>query len=223
MEQSVGSARVARLDDKDAISVAGGLYLPLRRLLGVRAFGINGYTARAAGEQLIEQHDETGAGSGHQEEAYIVVFGHALFTINAEEIDAPAGTIVFVPDITATRSAIATLPNTTAIVVGGPANRPLPISPFEYWYVAEAPYRQGDYQRAIDITTEGLEQWPHHPTIHYQLACYHSLAGHNDHALEHLAEAVAADANVRTWASTDSDLDPIRSDARFVSITSQNG
>jgi tetratricopeptide (TPR) repeat protein len=219
MMQSRASARVVRLDDLEAIAVAGGLFRPVRRALGVRSFGINAYTALAAGDQLIERHDETGAGSGSQEEAYIVLSGGARFVVDDVEIEAPAGTIVFVPDTAATRSAIATEPDTTAVVVGGPADRRLPVSPFEYWFVAEAPYRAKDYRRAIEIVSEGLECWPDHPVIHYQLACYHALAGDADEALDHLERAVAADARAKEWACEDRDLDLIRDDPRFASAT----
>jgi tetratricopeptide (TPR) repeat protein len=209
------SVRVARLDEVEPIAVAGGLYHPLRRALGVRAFGINAYSAREAGDQLIETHDETGAGSGRQEEAYVVVSGRATFTVGDEEIDAPAGTVVFLPDVSVKRGAVATEANTTALVVGGPADRPLPVSPFEYWFVAEAPYQQGDYRRALEIASEGFEQWPDHAHLHYQVACYHALDGDADAALEHLAKACAGDERAKGWARGDSDLDSIRDDPRF--------
>src|SRR5262245_37253058 len=120
-------ARVVRIDEVEPVAVAGGLYHPLRRALGVRAFGINAYSAREAGDQLIETHDETGSGSGGQEEAYLVVSGRATFTVGDEEIDAPAGTIVFLPDVAEKRGAVAAEPDTVAIVVGGPTDRPLPV------------------------------------------------------------------------------------------------
>src|SRR5215211_9072845 len=99
MSVHVGSARVARLDQIVPVPVAGGLFHPIRRTLGVRAFGINAYSARQAGDQLIEPHDEIGTGSGRHEEVYAVVSGHATFTVGGEDIDAPSGTIVFVPDV----------------------------------------------------------------------------------------------------------------------------
>ena len=47
--------------------------------------------------------------------------------------------------------------------------------------------------------------------LHYQLACYCSLAGRVDEAIEHLRAAFAGDdPRVRDWAATDSDLDPVR-------------
>jgi len=220
MHKHVGSARVARLDEIDPVPVAGGLYHPIRRALGVRAFGINAYSARAAGDQLIEPHDETGTGSGGQEEAYFVVSGHATFTVAGEEIDAPARTIVFVPDVATKRSAVANEAGTIALVIGGPADRPVPVSPFEYWFVAEGPYREGHFQRAIEIASEGFEQWPDHPTIHFQLACYHARDGQLDEAFEHLAQACAGDARAKEWARTDHDFDAIRDDPRYEAAVS---
>ena len=35
---------------------------PVRELLGISAFGVNGYVARAAGDRLIEDHSEEGSG-----------------------------------------------------------------------------------------------------------------------------------------------------------------
>jgi hypothetical protein len=209
------SARVTRVRESDAIAVAGGLYQPIRRTLGVRSFGINAYFAPRAGDQLIEKHDETGSGAGAHSELYVVFSGHAAFHVDGEEIDAPAGTIVFVPDPATKRSAIANESGTTALVVGGPADRPLPISPFEYWFVAEGPYREGDFRRAIEIASEGFEQWPGHPTIHYQLACYLARDGQTDAAFEHLASACAGDARAKEWARTDHDFDAIRDDPRY--------
>ena len=211
-----GSYRVAHLDDLDRIEVAGGQYRPIRRRLGVRAFGINAYTAERAGDQVVEQHTEgAGGGSGRQEELYMVVAGHAEFTVAGETVDAPAGTMVFVPDVNARRGAVATADGTTVLVVGGPADAPIPTSPFEYWFAAEAPYTAGDYDRAIEIASEGLAEWPESGQLNYQLACFHALAGRREKALEHLAIAAADDPRVAEWAADDSDLDSIRDDPAF--------
>jgi tetratricopeptide (TPR) repeat protein len=210
------SYRVAHLDDLDRIAVAGGQYRPIRRRLGVRAFGINAYTAEKAGDQVVEHHTEgAGGGSGRQEELYMVVTGHAEFTVAEDTIDAPAGTMVFVPDVDAKRSAVATADGTTVLVVGGPADSPIPTSPFEYWFAAEAPYNAGDYDRAVEVASEGLAEWPESGQLNYQLACFHALAGRREEALEHLAVAVANDPRVAEWASDDADLDSIRDDPSF--------
>jgi tetratricopeptide (TPR) repeat protein len=210
------SYRVAHLDDLDRIAVAGGQYRPIRRRLGVRAFGINAYTAEKAGDQVVEHHTEgAGGGSGRQEELYMVVTGHAEFTVAEDTIDAPAGTMVFVPDVDVKRSAVATADGTTVLVVGGPADSPIPTSPFEYWFAAEAPYNAGDYDRAVEVASEGLAEWPESGQLNYQLACFHALAGRREEALEHLAVAVANDPRVAEWASDDADLDSIRDDPSF--------
>jgi tetratricopeptide (TPR) repeat protein len=206
--------RVAHLDDLDRIEVAGGQYRPIRRRLGVRAFGINAYTAAKAGDQVVEHHHE-GTGSGRQEELYLVFAGHAEFTVAGETIDAPAGTMVFVSDVNAKRGAVARADATTVLVVGGPADSPIPTSPFEYWFAAEAPYKEGDYDRAVQVASEGLAEWPESGQLNYQLACFHALAGRREQALEHLATAVANEPKVAEWASDDADLDSIRDDPAF--------
>lgn len=93
---------------------------PLRHDLGIGAFGVNAWVAPKAGDRAIERHDEApedGGSAGH-EELYVVIGGAARFTVDGEELDAPAGTLVFVSDPSLTREAIATEPNTTVLVVG---------------------------------------------------------------------------------------------------------
>jgi tetratricopeptide (TPR) repeat protein len=214
------ATRVARIDEIAPIPIEDVNFHPMRHELGVRAFGVNAFSASAAGDPLIEPHDETGPGAGGQEELYVVVAGRAAFTVDGEEIDAPAGTVVFVPDLASKRAAVAADAGTTVLVIGGPADRPLPVSPFEYWYRAQAPYVQGDYERAIAIVSEGLEQWPDHGQIHYQLACFHALAGDREAALEHLGRAVKSQPRTKAWAQEDADLDSLRNDLRFGRIVS---
>jgi tetratricopeptide (TPR) repeat protein len=209
--------RVAHLDDLERLGAAGGIYRPIRRRLGVRAFGINAYTAPRAGDQVVEHHHE-GSGSGRQEELYLVVAGHAEFTVGDETIDAPAGTMVFVSDLEARRGAVARADETTVVVVGGPADRPIPTSPFEYWFAAEPAYQAGDYDRAVEIASEGLAEWPEQGQLNYQLACFHALAGRREQALEHLATAVANDPRALEWLRDDADLDSIRDDPAFPQI-----
>jgi tetratricopeptide (TPR) repeat protein len=205
--------RVARLGDLDRIPAADDIsWRPLRRTLGVTAFGINAYTADEPGDPLIERHDETGSGAGGHEELYVVMTGHGRFTVAGEEVDAPAGTFVFIHDPAARREATAVAPDTTVLAVGGRPGAALPVSPWEHWFAAEPAYRAGDYDRAIAIVSGGLEDYPDHPTIHYQLACYHALAGRRADALRHLRIAFDGDERTREWAATDRDLDAIRDD-----------
>ena len=71
------------------IPVLGTLvWKPVRRPLGMTAFGINAYTAANAGDEVVEEHTEEQLG---HEEIYLVIRGHATFTVDGEEIDAPCG------------------------------------------------------------------------------------------------------------------------------------
>src|SRR5919199_2012971 len=147
------SHTVIHLDDVDLVPSEGADWRPLRRALGVTAFGINAYTARAAGEQLIESHDETSIGAGGHEEVYVVVAGEATFTVDGAEIRAPAGTLIRV-DPGTRRGATAAAPDTTVLIVGGRPGAGLPVSAFEYWYAAQPAYEAGDYERAVAIASE---------------------------------------------------------------------
>src|SRR4051812_48503940 len=133
-------ARVARLQDLERIDVAGGHLRPVRRPLGITAFGTNVFTADAGG-QLIETHTETASGAGRHEELYVVLTGRATFTVDGEEIDAPAGTFVFVAEAESRRGATAAEDGTSALVVGGPRGAAGPVSPWE-WYFTAARYAE---------------------------------------------------------------------------------
>jgi quercetin dioxygenase-like cupin family protein len=208
------SFHVAHLDELDRVAVAGTLWRPVRRTLGVTGFGVNAYTAEAAGDEVIEPHDETSPGAGGEEELYVVVAGEAVFEIDGERVDAPAGTMILVP-VGTHREARAAAPETTVLVLGGPPGAALPPSPFEYWFAAEPAYDRGDYDEALAIASEGLEHYPEHPTLNYQLACYQALAGRPDEALERMRIAATARPEVIEWAADDADLDSIRDDPRF--------
>lgn len=165
------------LHDVDRVHLEGvGWWRPIRRTLGVTGFGVNGYTADNAGDELIETHDETGVGAGGHEELYLVVSGRATFTAAGEESDAPAGTMLLV-DRETRRGAVAAEPNTTVLVIGGKPGSALPVSVFEHWYAAQPAYDAGDYERAVAIASEGLADYPDHPSLHYQLACYEGRPG----------------------------------------------
>jgi hypothetical protein len=113
----------AHLDDVPTLpfgSDAEPDWKPLRHHLGVGAFGVNAWVAAKAGDPAVERHDEVpteGGATGH-EELYVVVRGAARFTIDGDEIDAPAGTLVFVSDPALTREAVATADDTVVLAIG---------------------------------------------------------------------------------------------------------
>lgn len=205
------SYRVVDLDSLEAIPLEEGVWRPVRRALGVTAFGINAYSAEREGAPLIERHDETSPGAGGHEELYLVARGGATFEIDGERVDAPEGTMILIePGVI--RSATAASAEATVLVIGGRPGVAMPPSPFEYWYAAIPAHEAGDYRRAYEIAAEGLEPYPDHGTLHYVLACELALLGERDHALEHLRTAFANDPRTREWALTDSDLDSLRDD-----------
>jgi hypothetical protein len=204
--------RATTLDAIDEVPVIGGAlrWKPIRRTLGIRAFGMNAYVADA-GDDVVEEHDETGAGAGGHQEVYVVLRGHARFTIDGEELDAPAGTLVFLPDPAARRSAQAVADGTMVMAVGGDPAAPYAVSPWEYWFPAEPAMAAGDYDAAVDSMLEGLPEHEGNPNLHYQLACALSLGGRHDEALDHLGRAyAAAPEKIREWAADDADLDALR-------------
>jgi len=133
--------KTLRLDEIDGVPVLGTLvWKPIRRPLGITAFGINAYTAANAGDEVVEDHSEKT--NGH-EEIYVVVSGHAVFTVDGGEVDAPAGTLVYLDDPLERRSAVAREPGTTVLAVGGVPGKHEP-TPWEYFFPALPHAREGN-------------------------------------------------------------------------------
>ncbi len=211
-------AEKAHLDEITPIVGAGEFgILPVRTRFGIESFGVNAYTALTDGGRVIEEHDELGTGAGRHEELYFVSTGHAIFMLDGKEVDAPAGTFVFISDPRVRRGAFGLEAGTTVIVVGGVPGKAFQPSPWEAWLEAAPHLEAGEPERGIEIFERTLVLHPGNPNVLYNLACFESLAGHVDGALEHLAQAVEADPRTRGWAQTDADFDAIRSDPRFPS------
>jgi hypothetical protein len=110
---------------------------PVRHHFGIRAFGVNAWVAREAGDLVIEEHDERGDGStAEHEELYLVVEGRARFTVAGETLDAPAGTLVYVADPALVRKAVADTAGTTVLAIGAAPGVAFSVSPWEAKYVA---------------------------------------------------------------------------------------
>jgi tetratricopeptide (TPR) repeat protein len=73
---------------------------------------------------------------------------------------------------------------------------------------------------AIGALDKALTADPNEPLLHYNLACYHSLAGHKSQVLDHLSRALAMDAKYRYLIDEEHDFDPFRNDADFQALTS---
>jgi mannose-6-phosphate isomerase-like protein (cupin superfamily) len=125
---------VARLEDIEPVTFEGEdmTWRPVRHHFGIHAFGVNAWTGEEVGHEVIEDHDEAGdPPHGSHEELYFVATGRARFFVDGEEIDAPAGTFVFVGDPTLRRRAVAQDAGTTVLSVGAPSGFPFTVSPWE--------------------------------------------------------------------------------------------
>ncbi|MDX1962311.1 MAG: tetratricopeptide repeat protein [Pirellulales bacterium] len=72
---------------------------------------------------------------------------------------------------------------------------------------------------AIESLEEALEAKPNVAIIHYNLACYWSLAQHKEHALKYLANALQIDPDYRDLVAQERDFDPLRNDPDFRALT----
>lgn len=203
--------KLLRLDELQGIPVFGTLvWKPVRRTLGITAFGINAYTAANAGDEVIEDHTE--ASYGH-EEVYAVISGRATFTVDGSEIDAPVGTLVYLDDPSQRRRAVAQEPGTTVLAIGGVPGTHAP-SAWESFFPALPAIGAGDYDTARELL-EGALRENDQPRVRYQLACVEARAGSRERALEQLRLAVEGEPELADAAREDEDFTAIRTDPRF--------
>ena len=92
-------------------------WAPIRHHFGIETFGINAWRG-TTGDTLISEHDEAEDGGP---ELYFVLSGHAAFTVAGEAVDAPEGTLVWVTDAAAVRTAVASADGTLVLAVGAAA------------------------------------------------------------------------------------------------------
>lgn len=201
--------RTLGLDDVDGLPVLGTLvWKPVRRPLGITSFGINAYTASNAGDEVVEDHTEH-----THEEAYVVVRGHATFTVDGEEVDAPWGTIVFLDDPKQRRHAVAKEAGTTVLAIGGKPGVH-EISAWEYIFPSLPARNAGDWDAARRILEDAIAEHDH-PSIHYHLGCVEARAGNSERAIQEVVYAVEQRPALLAPARTEEDLASIRDDPRF--------
>jgi hypothetical protein len=200
--------QVARLDDIER----RGRSIPVREYLGIHAFGVNAYTPNEEGT-LINEHDESGSG---QEELYVVLDGTATFEVDGETVDAPAGTLVFVPPSSQRK---ATGQGTVLALGGTPGEAFRAIDWGEAWPLhseSMTAYREQRYADALDAVRRGLERFPDQPGLNFNYACFSTVAGEiDDETFSHLRRSVELFPPFRKQARTDEDLAAVRDDPRF--------
>ena len=200
--------KVARLDDIEP----RGRDIPVREHLGIHAFGINAYKPGEDGV-LVNEHDESGTG---QEELYVVLEGNATFEIDGEAFDAPAGTFVSVRPESRRK---ATGDGTVLALGATPGEAYQAVDWGEAWpFHSESMIAYGEerYADALEAVRGALEQMPDHAGLHYNYACFATLAGDtSDDTFAHLRRSVELLPRFRDDARRDDDFAAVRDDPRF--------
>jgi tetratricopeptide (TPR) repeat protein len=203
---------VAHLDEIDEMDDGREPYRPVRHHFGITAFGATAWTARNAGDRIINEHDESEPDS--PEELYVVLRGRAVFELDGERVAAPVGTFVFArPGVK--RTAFAEEPGTTILALGGTPGKAYEAGGWELWAPLNPLYEAGEYAEAADRGRALLEAHPQYANLFYNVACCESLAGRKDDAIGHLRRAVDMSDTLRKLAKDDSDFDPIREEPAF--------
>lgn len=111
----MASYRATHIDDISAEKWP--YWAPIRHHFGITTFGINAWRG-GQGDEVIKRHHESESGAP---ELYLVLSGHATFTIGGNEVQAPAGMLVFVSDPAVERLAVANETNTVVLSIGAAA------------------------------------------------------------------------------------------------------
>jgi tetratricopeptide (TPR) repeat protein len=203
----------AHVDDLEKIEMDDGfVWRPIRRRFGIRAFGINAYSPREAGAQVVEEHTES---LYEHEEIYLVLRGRARFTVADEERVLGPGELVFVRDPTVRRGAVGLTEDTVVLAIGGRPGVAHETTPWEAMFYAVPMMREERWDDAIRIHEEALAEQPDSGPLLYNLACMEARGGRRLDALLHLQRAVELDASWAEYALKDSDFASIRDEPGF--------
>jgi quercetin dioxygenase-like cupin family protein len=206
---------VVSIDELEELPINDGEFVwrPIRRRLGITAFGTNAYTGKA-GQRVVEEHREQ---DGHQE-MYVVIRGRATFTLGDDEVDAPAGTIVYAHPGTK-RGAIAVEDDTAILAVGAKPGVVFEISPWEDMFAAFSYAQKGEVEKARGLISNAVEQRPDEWQGPFNWSCFEILYGDKERGIELLQRAYELNPErVAEAAAKDSDFDAVRDDPRVAAI-----
>ena len=195
----------------------GRVPLNIRRHFGIQGFGVR--ANRAVGDgHVVGEHTEDGIGASGQEELYLVLSGKATFNVDGEPIYATAGTMVFVRDPAAQRSAIAKEEGTTILAIGGTPGKAYELPVGEAMNDMWDPYRAGDFEGALEALQPVLAERPE-ALVLFNVACMEARLGRTDDAISRLQQAIEDDDRIKEHIRSDGDLDSLRENPRFKALT----
>jgi adenylate cyclase len=76
----------------------------------------------------------------------------------------------------------------------------------------------GDQEKGLELAERASGQDENEPNVLYNGACFYAMQGDTDRSFELLSRAVELGWGDRAWLETDSDLDSLRADKRFVAL-----
>jgi tetratricopeptide (TPR) repeat protein len=206
---------IAHIDEIEELDDGRAPFRSVRRHFGIETFGATTWTAKADGDRLLNEHDESEFDG--VDELYCVLSGHATFTVDDAEHDAPTGTFVFVP-AGAMRTAFAREAGTTLLAVGGAAAGQVYEShDWETWSPLIALFGQGRYEEFLERGRPLVDANPGGAGF-YNLACAQSLLGRGDEAIADLGRALELDPRLVELARGDDDLATIRERPEFAEM-----
>ena len=200
--------RVLSILGDEAVLTGGGRleWVPVRRRLGISAFGTNAFRAVRAGDPVVEDHVE----SPGQEELYLIVRGRAEFFIGDERVEAESGTVVFVPQPDTRRRAVALDDGTVVLAVGGWPDRAYRSLPWEPIYLAQESMRTGDWAGAAETLEREAGEHLDTAIVQFRLACCHARLGQHERALRELRRAIEINPKMRDRAQDEAHLASLR-------------
>ena len=187
-------------------------WAPVRKHFGVQSFGVNAWSTKEPGGTLIPEHDEVPA---RHEELYLVTAGHATFTVDGEEVDAPTGTLVYVPDPASKRGAVAKEAPATVVSMGGEPGQAYVPRSWEANSELMPLFEAGEFEQVKQRINAVLNDYDDKGGLLFNLACAEAQLGEKEAALQHIRESVEAEPRYLDYAQTDDDLASIRDDERF--------
>jgi tetratricopeptide (TPR) repeat protein len=151
---------------------------------------------------------------------YIVIAGAATFTVADEDLEAPAGTVIYIRNPAVRRAAAARDPETTVLAVGGTPGKAFKPMAWETNADVIPLFESGDFEGVKRIMNDALDRYQDRAHLLFNLACAEAQLGESDAAIEHLSEALDERPGLAELAKTDSDFDRIREDPRFAALFS---